>query len=207
MSYEIVKSISHRKKDNKIFITSASNNLWPRSYSRWEFMPDSHYEEKDIKNKELHLFHGIIGGSYQLSGSVNENWKYAENKFYEYCRNNNISTSDIWELPYKNDGNIELLKPYYEIFKKFLEEKKEGKYYLDSCLGIITKVNQRSFDYTFYNAPLEKYCKSFKKIYNDYSNINEENRERFNIEIKELVLDNKLDDSIETSKDNMGLAI
>ncbi len=35
MSYEIVKSIS-RKKDNRIFITSASNNWWPRQYYKWE---------------------------------------------------------------------------------------------------------------------------------------------------------------------------
>ena len=99
MSYEIVKSISHRKKDNKIFITSASNNVWPRTYSRWEFMPNKAYDENDTRNRELHLFRGIIGGSYQLSGSVSDNWRYAENKFYEYCRENNISTSDLWELP------------------------------------------------------------------------------------------------------------
>ena len=66
MSYEIVKSISHRKKDNKIFITSASNNVWPKTYSRWEFMPDKAYSEDDTRNRELHLFRGIIGGSYQL---------------------------------------------------------------------------------------------------------------------------------------------
>ena len=71
MSYEIVKNISHRKKDDKIFITSASNNVWPRTYSKREFMPT---KEND-KNKELYLFHGIIGGSYQLSDSVNENWR------------------------------------------------------------------------------------------------------------------------------------
>ena len=103
MSYEIVKNISRRKKDNKIFITSASSNVCPKNYSRWEFMSN----EKDSEIKELYLFHGIIGGSYQLSESVNVNWKYAENKFHEYCENNNISTSDIWELAYKDNGDIE----------------------------------------------------------------------------------------------------
>ena len=53
MSYEIVKSISHRKKDNKIFITSASNNLWPHTYSRWEFMSDEHNNKTDAANKDL----------------------------------------------------------------------------------------------------------------------------------------------------------
>ena len=207
MSYEIVKSISHRKKDNKIFITSASNNVWPRTYSRWEFMPDKAYSETDTRNRELHLFRGIIGGSYQLSGSVSDNWKYAENKFYEYCRENDISTSEIWELPYKNDGNIELLKPYYEIFKGFLEEKKEGKYYLLSSLGCITKVNKNSFNYTPYFGADERYCKSYKQVYNDYCNISKQNREIYNIEIKEYKLEKDIDDTIENQKEDMELAI
>ena len=207
MSYEIVKIISHRKKDNKIFITSASNNVWPRSYYKWEFMPDKSYSEEETKNRELHFFRGIIGGSYQLSGSVNENWRYAENKFYEYCRENDISTSEIWELPYKNDGNIELLKPYYEIFKGFLEEKKEGKYYLSSSLGYILKVNKNNFEYSPYVPNINKYCKNFKKIYNDFSNITKENRERFNIEIKELSLEKENNDSLDISKEDMGLVI
>lgn len=207
MSYEIVKSISHRKKDNKIFITSASNNVYPKTYSKWEFMSDKSHSKEETKNKELYLFHGIIGGSYKLSGSVSENWKYAENKFYEYCGNNNINISTIWELPYKNNGNIELLKPYYDVFKEFLEERKEGKYYLDSCLGIITKVNKMSFNYTPYNIPFEKYCKNYKKIYNDYCNISDYNKKNFDIKIKEYILNKSLDDSIEAFKDNEELMI
>lgn len=201
MSYEIVKNISHRKKDDKIFITSASNNVWPRTYSKWEFMPN---KEND-KNKELYLFHGIIGGSYQLSGSVNENWRYAENKFHEYCRKNNISTSDIWEIPYKNDGNIELLKPYYEIFKGYLEEKKNGKFYLDSNIGIITKVNQRSFQYINYKDEPEKYCRSFEHVFNDYCNISKENREKYEIAIKEYNLNKELNDFEESIEKGMDL--
>ena len=201
MSYEIVKNISHRKKDDKIFITSASNNVWPRTYSKWEFMPN---KEND-KNKELYLFHGIIGGSYQLSGSVNENWRYAENKFHEYCRKNNISTSDIWEVPYKNDGNIELLKPYYEIFKGYLEEKKNGKFYLDSNIGIITKVNQRSFQYINYKDEPEKYCRSFEHVFNDYCNISKENREKYEIAIKEYNLNKELDNFKESTEKDMEL--
>lgn len=207
MSYEIVKSISRSKKDNKIFITSASNNWWPRDYYKWEFMPESSYGEDKAKNRELYLFHGILGGSYQLSGSVNENWRYAENKFREYCRENNLSTSDIWDLAYKEDGNIELLKPYYEVFKSFLEEKKKGLYYLSSSLGYITKVNKNSFSYTSYFGSEKSHCKSYKKIYNDYCNISERNREKYNIEIKELVLEKDKEENIENKNDNVELAI
>ncbi len=207
MSYEIVKSISHRKKDNKIFITSACNNVWPRSFSRWEFLPDGKYDEEKIKNRELYLFHDIIGGSLQLSGSVNEKWRYAENKFYEYCKDNNISTSDLWDLPYQEGNNIEILKPYYEVFKGYLEEKKEGKYYLNSSLGYILKVNKNNFEYSPYVPNIDKYCKNFKKIYNDFSNITKENRERFNIEIKELSLEKENNDSLDISKEDMELII
>ena len=201
MSYEIVKNISLRKKDNKIFITSASNNVYPKYYSKWEFMPDRANNQNE--NKELHLFRGIIGGSYQLSGSVNENWKYADNKFREYCENNNISTTEIWELAYNDDGDIKLLKPYYEIFKSYLEEKIEGKYYLNSSLGIITRVNTRSFDYTPYNIPTKEYCNSYKKTYNDYCKISPENREKYGISIKEYCLNkesNNLNENIKNDE-------
>ena len=194
MSYEIVKNISHDKKNNKIFITSASNNLWPRTYSRWEFMPDK--EGNKNKNKELYLFHGIIGGSYQLSGSVNENWKYAENKFYEYCKNNNIDIYDLLDLPYKNKNefNIEVLKPYYEIFKKYLEEKKEGKYYLDSNVGIIIKINKNNFKSTYNIDESKKYSKSFKKAFNDLCKFSPRTREQYNISIKEYEKNKTLDE-------------
>lgn len=203
MSYEIVKSIS-RKKD-KLFLTSASNNLWPRTYYKWEFMPAEDYDANKAANKELYLFHGIIGGSYQLNKSVNENWIYAENKFYDYCRNNNLNSSDIWDLPYKNNGNIELLKPYYEIFKQYLEERKEGKYYLSSSLGYITKVNNKSFIYKpFYsNFNIEKECRNYKKVYNDYCNISEYNKSKYNIEIKEYILDKNNNNSNLKDKESM----
>ena len=197
MSYEIVKSISHRKKDNKIFITSASNNLWPHTYSRWEFMSDEHNNKIDVANKELYLFHAIIGGGFKLSSSVSENWKYAENKFNEYCKDNNISIYDLWNLVDVNDGNVELLRPYYEIFKSFLEEKKEGKYYLSSNLGFINKVNKKSLNYVSIDIPSENDCRSYKKVYNDYCNISPQCKDKYKISIKEYTLDNEINNKEE----------
>ena len=46
-----------------------------------------------------------------------------------------------------------------------------------------------------------------KKIYNDFSNITKENRERFNIEIKEVSLEKENNDSLDISKDDMELII
>lgn len=203
MSYEIVKSIS-RKKD-KLFITSASNNLWPRTYYKWEFMPAEEYDANKVANKELYLFHGIIGGSYQLNKSVNENWVYAENKFYEYCKNNNLSVYGIWDLPSKNNGDIETLKPYYEIFKQYLDERKEGKYYLACNLGYISKVNNKSLIYKpiLSKFDLEKGCRNYKKVYNDYCNISDYTKSKYNIEIKEYVLDKNNDNSNLKDKETM----
>lgn len=194
MSYEIVKNIS-RKKDNRIFITSACNNLCPHTFEKWEYLPNEKCNEEELKNKMLYLFHGIIGNSYQLQGSVNDKWKYAENKFLEYCQNNNINTYDLWDLPYKNgDYNIELLKPYYDIFESFLNEKeKKGKYYLKSDLGYITKVNKKSFEYNAYWLDAKK-CKNYKKIYNDYCKLSTNVRQKYNIKIEEYVIDKKRDD-------------
>lgn len=188
MSYEIVKSIS-KKKDNRIFITSASNNWWPREYYKWEFLPDGKYDKERTNNRDICLFHDIIGGNLKLSSSVSEKWRYAENKFYEYCRNNNINTSNLWNLPYQEGNTIEILKPYYEVFKGYLEEKnREGKFYLKSDLGYITKVNNKSFEYT-YRFDLIK-CKDYKKIYNDYCKLPINSVEKYNIKIEEYLLEN-----------------
>lgn len=192
MSYEIVKSIS-RKKDNRIFITSASNNWWPREYYKWEYLKDGKYDKELTDNRDMCLFHDIIGGNLQLSCSVSEKWRYAENKFHEYCKNNNINSYDIWNLPYQEGNTIEVLKPYYDIFKKFLEEKdKKGKFYLMSNLGCITKVNNKSFSYT-YRIDLNK-CKDYKKVYNDYCKLSEDIIDKYNIRIEEYRLVKDKDD-------------
>jgi len=36
MSYEIVRSIKLDKKNKKVYVTGASNNVTPRTYMKWE---------------------------------------------------------------------------------------------------------------------------------------------------------------------------
>lgn len=72
MSYEKVKCITRKKKEGKIFITSACNNLRPLTYSRWEFRED----EQDYHEKELRLLRGINGGGLVLNDSCYD-WNYA----------------------------------------------------------------------------------------------------------------------------------
>ena len=45
MSYEIVRSVKIDKKNNKVFITGASNNVTPKTYTKWNCSTISHILE------------------------------------------------------------------------------------------------------------------------------------------------------------------
>lgn len=57
MSYEIVKSIRYDRKENKVFIDSASNNLRPLLFRRWEI---------DDTDCLLKLLKALMDGELQL---------------------------------------------------------------------------------------------------------------------------------------------
>ncbi len=193
MSYEKVKNISKRK-DGRIFITSASNNVWPKYYERYEYMPESKHNKEKCENRALYLFRDIIGYCYQFNNSVNENWKYALNKFEEYCGENNISVDYLWDLPRENgDYDITKLKPYYDKFNEFYEEKIEGKYFLYSEAGVVSKVNKNSINVI--PSPFASFgnSKDYKTIYNRFKNINKETRDRLKIEIIKMPLEYDID--------------
>ena len=204
MSYQIVKSIKRNKKDNKIFIVSASSNLYPHTFYKDEYMPDKYYSEEDRKNKMIYLFRDIIGMELHLTSSVSDNWKYAENKFNEYCRENDISTFDLWHLPSKNNGDITVLKPYCEIFEKYLYEKeKEGKYFINSNIGIIVKVNSKTLEYNNDMNLVKRYCKNYKKVYNAFCKLSKETIDKYNIRIEEY----SLEKSLNTDESNLGFEL
>lgn len=73
MSYEKVKSISIKEKDNKVIITSACNNLRPITFERWELgkIGDS------IDTKLCKLLKCIVWADLQLykSCSVKKGFK------------------------------------------------------------------------------------------------------------------------------------
>lgn len=68
MSYEIAKYISVNAKKNKIFVTSAANNVHPRRFERWEFDETNNF---DFMNKALKLSKCILNGSLQPISSCN----------------------------------------------------------------------------------------------------------------------------------------
>jgi len=57
MSYEIVKSVRYDRKENKLFVESASNNVIPLSFRRWEV------EDTDCL---LKLFNALLDGDLEL---------------------------------------------------------------------------------------------------------------------------------------------
>ena len=94
-----MKSIKHDRRNNRYFVNSAVNNLTPKNYSTWEFMPNDKYEKEKCKYKDLYFFYNLIGGDLQLKSCNSHNWRYALNKFFNYCYDNEININDLWELP------------------------------------------------------------------------------------------------------------
>lgn len=74
MSYEKVKLITRKEKENKIFVTSASSNVYPKTYYKWEYMKN--YENMSYEEKMYQLLRDISGGNLQLNDSM-YNWQYA----------------------------------------------------------------------------------------------------------------------------------
>ncbi len=179
MSYEIAKGIRVDKKNNKIFLRSSSNNIYPKYYSSWEFMKS----EPDLEKKKRELFYGIIGGSINLRICDNKNWKYGAYRFFDYCDENNISTSYIWELP-RNGGSMDSIEEYYKIFEGFVNEKYKGLYYLNSNVGRIINVNNRGFTYTNSDIRLDKYSYDYKTAYLKRAKLSRETIEKYEIEIQ-----------------------
>ena len=81
MSYEKVKCITRKPKENKIIITSACNNVRPLTFSKWEYgKADMSYKEK-----MFYLLKDINGGNLQLNNSCYE-WNYAILKTRDYMQ-------------------------------------------------------------------------------------------------------------------------
>ena len=81
MSYEKVKCITRKPKENKIIITSACNNVRPLTFGKWEYgKADMGYKEK-----MFYLLRDISGGNLQLNNSCYE-WNYAVLKTRDYMQ-------------------------------------------------------------------------------------------------------------------------
>ena len=81
MSYEKVKCITRKPKENKIIITSACNNVRPLTFGKWEYgKADMSYKEK-----MFYLLKDISGGNLQRNNSCYEG-NYAILKTRDYMQ-------------------------------------------------------------------------------------------------------------------------
>lgn len=182
MSYEIIKGIKVDNKRNKLFLRSSSNNVYPKDYPRWEYMPN----EKDLEAKKRSLFYNIISGLASLRICDNKNWRYASCRFFDYCNENGIDLDDIYNL-YRNNGiDSSEANKYYKIFENFVNEKYKGLYYLSSDVGKITKISHRGFLYTLSKEPNESDCMDYKTAYINRRKLSDETINKYHITINKF---------------------
>ncbi len=89
MSYNKVKNISLKKKENKIMVCNASSNVVPSTYYNSEFMSG----DTDFHIKELELLRALNGGGLVLNDSCYK-WRYAISKTNEELYN----SKNTWKI-------------------------------------------------------------------------------------------------------------
>lgn len=199
MSYEMCNRITLKPKTNQIFLNTTSNNVYPKTYSLWEYIRDDKYSMQD---KLFFLMEDMLDGNIQIS-QQNKNtipYKYALIKIREYYRKNKIDHfNDKYEQKYiiarnriltklglpeyngdyyefrkdreddykkyddwqKNnkeeyEKNIDevtkdIYKEEFDMFKKALNEKVEGKFFFTNKYGdIIEFVKETKYGYRYY---------------------------------------------------------
>ena len=123
MSYEKVKCITRKQKENKIIITSACNNVRPLTYGKWEYGK----AEMSYKEKMFHLLKDIDGGNLQLNTSCYE-WNYAISKTNEYMHEKHGNEYYLYDLATMKYTTYclgeQLSKTYIPITKEELENGK-----------------------------------------------------------------------------------
>lgn len=144
MSYEKCKYIKLDKKNNKIIMNIASNNVYPLHYTKFEFYNSKYedYKNYTFEDKLILLYESLDSGCLQIS-SINdntENFEYALKKARQYNKEN--ENFDFWhkrgeiqdKLIKKGVENAYLKAIYkvygesFKVFKKALYERFEGKY-------------------------------------------------------------------------------
>lgn len=172
MSYEKCKYIKLDKKNNKIIMNIASNNVYPLSYTKFEFYDSNidKYKNYTFEDKLILLYESFDSGCLQIS-SINdntENFEYALKKARQYNRDN--GNANLWdnrgkiqqELSDKGVENAYLKAIYkvygdsFKVFKKALYEKIEGKY------NVI-------FNNYYYVSKFGKYDRGYYKFFYGFS--------------------------------------
>lgn len=182
MSYELCKRIVLNEKKNEINLTIASNNLRPITYHTC----NNCYEEyENFDDKLLVMFWDLESCSLQVS-TINENtenFEYALKKVSEYCKENDINTSDYWSIAselrerkqfrfaglYYNEYNKDNYNTYTEWRKtqdKDYVKKLENKAFIQALREIYGKLFE-----IFKKALYERIEGEYILIYNNCYNV------------------------------------
>ncbi len=184
MSYELVKSIKVDQKLGKVFVTCASNNVFPRTYERVEFttlsklLVDEGVEEVDARILRLYEEGSFQGGSnkytralkalrYELSEEYSKfNWRNHNARYGtpEYEAERALRESDEFKDLLKKALKIKVSKNKI-LARKHYGEEYYAKYYARS--GTIRWVcDDKKASKLEYNKEWEEIINSFKM--NDY---------------------------------------
>lgn len=149
MSYELCKSIV--KKNGKIIVDIASNNVEPKHYSKVEYQVD----KCNLEQNELYLLTDILSGNIHLNSSVYE-YRYALFKAREYMQENNIDSYDLYER--KSDY-------YREKIKELIGIDLESDYWRDEELKNKYNTFREENTDLISNLRYESYYKVYGKVY------------------------------------------
>ena len=164
MSYELCNRISINKKDGTIKLTTACNNVYPKIYESWDFLPcidDDCKEFSSLLDKKLYkLFVDMFEGNIVIN-TINKStvdFEYALKKVMEYLKDRNVGKFDLWDV--EKSRRKEFYKTLYRVFMQALEEHFEGDYGLVNSNGYsITKTGK-------YNYHTGDYPKVYYYLYN-----------------------------------------
>lgn len=162
MSYEKVKNIAIKKRENKIYITSACSNLSPITYHRWEFCQN---ENMSFKEKMLWLLKGINGGGLVLNNSCYK-WEYARirtnfdiyGEYNTWALYKDLETKctiyTLGEIKSYWEGNFAHIDKIEDDMIPVIEREDNEDYY---------KINEKKEDDLRKEKVFEKYYETFMK--------------------------------------------
>lgn len=169
MSYEKVKQITITK-DNKIFITSACNNLIPLDYSRWEYKGDIYSLLLDINSGELQPTLSTSKGKYEYYNLRVREWlKEYEEKNKDTIPRHKVYGIYWWDVKQNLKVDIEFKTFVDNLLKEKVPKDNYKLKYEDNYLIGLTKFG---FKYSKYGKAKEFNYYTSKVIKDNLSKYN-----------------------------------
>jgi len=105
MSYAIVKSIKIDKKNKKVYVTSTSNNVYPKIYRKWEntYLTEI-FKESDIISVIKEILYDYYSGNFQPGNQniYSTSLFLLDRKKYNWENSSNFTEEELKEVLYTN---------------------------------------------------------------------------------------------------------